>query len=88
MSRKAKLTIKVAQVTFKTKDETKPVNVVYAQETTSKKVTEPLRWVLLTTEPIDTLTQALHIIDIYTARWRIEDFHKARKRVQLQNGKE
>lgn len=79
VSRKAKLTIKVAQVTFKTKDETKPINVVYAQETTSKKVTEPLRWVLLTTEPIDTLTQALHIIDIYTARWRIEDFHKAWK---------
>ncbi len=80
-ARKANLTIKVAQVTFKTKDETKPVNVVYAQEKTSKNVTEPLplRWVLLTTEPIDTLAQALHIIDIYTARWRIEDFHKAWK---------
>ena len=43
----------------------------------SKNVTERLRWVLLTTEPIGTLAKALHIIDIYTARWRIEDFHKA-----------
>ncbi len=42
-ARKANLTIKVAQVTFKTKDETKPVNVVYAQEKTSKSITEPLR---------------------------------------------
>ncbi|MCL1049511.1 hypothetical protein L2755_07745 [Shewanella abyssi] len=48
----------------------KPVNVVYAQEKASKNVTEPLRWVLLTTEPINTLTQALHIVNIYTARWR------------------
>ncbi|WP_350996434.1 transposase [Shewanella sp. TB7-MNA-CIBAN-0143] len=79
VGRKVKLTIKVAQVRFKTKGDTKPVNVVYAQEKTSKNVTEPLRWVLLTTEPIDTLIQALHIIDIYTTRWRIEDFHKAWK---------
>ncbi|MCL1128010.1 IS4 family transposase [Shewanella surugensis] len=79
VARKAKLTIKVAQVTFKTKGETKPVNVVYAQEKRSKSVTEPLRWVLLTTEPIATLSQAFNIIDIYTARWRIEDFHKAWK---------
>lgn len=78
-ARKTNLTIKVAQVTFKTNGETKPVNVVYAQEKASKNVSESLRWVLLTTEPINTLTQALHIIDIYTARWRIEDFHKAWK---------
>jgi hypothetical protein len=79
VARKAKLTINVAQVRFKTKDETKAVNVVYAQEKASKTVTERLRWVLLITEPIDTLAKALHIIDIYTARWRIEDFHKAWK---------
>lgn len=62
---------------MKTKSETQPVNVVYAQEKRSKNVTEPLRWVLLTTEPIDTLTQALHINEIYTAKWRTEDFYKA-----------
>lgn len=78
-ARKAKLTIKVATVTFKSKSETKSVNVVYAQEKLSKKEVDSLRWVLLTTEPIDTLAQAIHVIDIYTARWRIEDFHKAWK---------
>ncbi|MCL1049825.1 transposase [Shewanella abyssi] len=78
-ARKAKLTVKVATVTLNAKDGAKPVNVIYAQEKTSSTVTEPLRWVLLTTEPIDTLKQALHIIDIYTARWRVEDFHKAWK---------
>ena len=33
----------------------------------------------MTSEPIDTLAQQLHVIDIYTTRWRIEDFHKAWK---------
>ena len=79
VARKAKLTVKVATVTLKTQDEMKPINVVYAQEKTSKKEVEPLRWVLLTTEPVDTLSQALRVIDIYTARWRVEDFHKAWK---------
>ncbi|WP_040571916.1 IS4 family transposase [Shewanella benthica] len=55
------------------------VNVIYAQEKASATVTEPLRWILLTTEPIETLKQALHVIDIYAARWRVEDFHKAWK---------
>ena len=79
VARKAKLTVKVATVTLKTQDEMRPVNVVYAQEKTSKKEVEPLRWVLLTTEPVETLSQALRVIDIYTARWRVEDFHKAWK---------
>ncbi|MCD8560450.1 MAG: IS4 family transposase [Shewanella xiamenensis] len=78
-ARKAHLSVKVAQVTLKTTDETQPINVVYAQEKASNKENEPLRWVLLTTEPIASLAQALNIIDIYTARWRIEDFHKAWK---------
>lgn len=78
-ARKAKLTVKVATVTLNAKDGAKPVNVIYAQEKTSPAVSEPLRWVLLTSEPIDTLKQALHIVDIYTARWRVEDFHKAWK---------
>ncbi len=73
-ARKAHLSVKVAQVTLNTKEEAQPINVVYAQEKSSKTESEPLRWVLLTTEPIGILAEALHIIDIYTARWRIEDF--------------
>ena len=78
-ARKAKLAVKVATVTLNAKNGVKPVNVIYAQEKTSATVTEPLRWILLTTEPIESLNQALHIIDIYAARWRVEDFHKAWK---------
>ncbi|WP_270793030.1 transposase, partial [Aeromonas sp. QDB21] len=32
-----------------------------------------------TSEPVESLAQALRVIDIYTHRWRIEDFHKAWK---------
>ncbi len=78
-ARKAKLTVKVATVTLNAKDGAKSVNVTYAQEKASATVTEPLRWILLTTEPIETLKQALHVIDIYAARWRVEGFHKAWK---------
>ena len=55
------------------------LNVVYAQESSSIQEHEKLSWLLLTSEPIDTLQQQLHVIDIYTTRWRIEDFHKAWK---------
>jgi len=34
---------------------------------------------LLTSEPVESLAQALRVIDIYTHRWRIEEFHKAWK---------
>ncbi|SQH75676.1 transposase (fragment) [Shewanella benthica] len=53
--------------------------MIYAQEKISATATEPLRWVFLTTEPIETLKKVLHVIDIYAARWRVEDFHKAWK---------
>ena len=77
--RTARLTVKVAQITLKAKTTVEPINVVYAEENNGAKKSEALRWVLLTSEPIETLKQALHIIDIYAASWRIEDFHKAWK---------
>jgi hypothetical protein len=36
---------------------------------------EPLHWLLWTTEPAQTLEQALAVLAIYKLRWRIEDFH-------------
>lgn len=57
-----------------------------AQETNTPEGNKPLRWVLLTTEPVDTLENALKVINIYAARWRVEYFHKAWKRVQVQRG--
>jgi hypothetical protein len=79
VARTAQLTVKVAQITLKAKTAVGSINVVYAEETNATEKSDALRWVLLTSEPIDTLEQALHVIDIYAARWRIEDFHKAWK---------
>lgn len=78
-SRTARLTVKVAQVTLDATTAVNPLNVVYAAESNSEGKSEALRWVLLTSEPIASLKEALHVIDIYAARWRIEDFHKAWK---------
>jgi hypothetical protein len=79
VARTAQLTVKVAQITLKAKTAVGSINVVYAEETNATEKSDALRWVLLTSEPIDTLEQALHVIDIYAARFRIEDFHKAWK---------
>jgi hypothetical protein len=40
---------------------------------------KPLRWVLLTTVPIDSLKQALRCLRWYTRRWRIEEWHRVLK---------
>jgi len=39
----------------------------------------PLHWVLLTSEPIDTLADAQRCLDYYAQRWAIEEYHKALK---------
>lgn len=38
-----------------------------------------VQWMLLTTEPIDTVQDVLRIVDIYRARWTIEELFKALK---------
>ena len=40
---------------------------------------EPVRWVLVTTEPIETAADVQAIVSYYRARWVIEDFFKALK---------
>jgi len=56
------------------------VNVVgVCEENPPAPIKEPLEWVLLTTEPIDTPEQVLQVMHSYRLRWRIEEFHKAWK---------
>jgi len=43
------------------------------------KGTKALRWVLLTTVPIDSRKQALRCLRWYTLRWRIEEWHRVLK---------
>jgi hypothetical protein len=55
------------------------VNVVYAREKSPPRGEEPIDWLLVTTEPVDTKKQLLAVIDNYRSRWIIEDFFKALK---------
>jgi hypothetical protein len=55
------------------------VNIVSAVEVDPPADTEPIEWLLITTEPIDTDEQILKVIDLYRARWVIEEFFKALK---------
>lgn len=54
-------------------------NVVSASEINPPQGVEPIVWVLLTTEPVDTEEQILAVIDYYRGRWVIEEFFKAIK---------
>jgi hypothetical protein len=40
---------------------------------------EPIDWLLLTSEPVTTLADALRVLGWYCRRWLIEEFHKAQK---------
>ncbi len=55
------------------------INVVLAEEQNPPNDDEPLKWMLLTTEPIDTLEEVELVLKFYRMRWRIEVFHKAWK---------
>jgi hypothetical protein len=57
------------------------IQVVWVQEDQPPAGDAALDWLLLTTEPVATATQALRVLKCYTYRWRIEDFHKAWKSV-------
>ncbi len=55
------------------------VNAILAEEISAGDEAEPLRWVLLTTEPVAEAEQARQVVRYYELRWRIEDCHKAWK---------
>jgi hypothetical protein len=53
------------------------VNVVRAEEIETDD--DPIQWVLLTTESVDTFEDILTVIEYYKARWIIEEWHKVLK---------
>jgi hypothetical protein len=55
------------------------VNVVYVQEVDPPQGQEPVAWVLVTTEDIETPEQVEAVVDHYRARWLIEEFFSALK---------
>jgi hypothetical protein len=85
-ARVARLHIGAARITLKrpnacaaSSPKTCALNVVHVWEPSPPSGEPAVRWILLTTEPIDTTEQILAIVDIYRARWRIEELFKALK---------
>lgn len=40
---------------------------------------DPIQWILLTTEPVETVNEIMTVIEYYRCRWKIEDWHKVLK---------
>ena len=55
------------------------VNVVYVWEKSPPVGEDPIDWLLVTTEPVETTEQLLSVVDNYRSRWVIENFFKALK---------
>jgi hypothetical protein len=55
------------------------VNLVLAEELDAPSSSEPLHWVLLTTEAVSSAEEAMRVVHYYELRWRIEEYHKAWK---------
>ena len=55
------------------------VYALYADEVDCPEGEDPVSWMLLTSEPVTTVEQALTILRWYGYRWHIEEFHKLLK---------
>lgn len=55
------------------------VYAVYADEVDCPEGEEPVSWMLLTSEAVTTVEQALVILQWYSYRWRVEEYHKILK---------
>ncbi len=55
------------------------IYAVYAEEIEAPSGEEPISWMLLTTEKVITISDALTMLRWYTYRWLIEEYHKVLK---------
>lgn len=55
------------------------LKAVLAEEIQAPAGVEALRWVLLTSEAVDSAAAALQVVRYYERRWQIEEYHKAWK---------
>src|SRR5205814_3722102 len=55
------------------------VNIVEVHEIGAREDVDPIDWMLITTEPIETIADVQAIVDAYRTRWLIEEFFKAIK---------
>lgn len=55
------------------------VNVVLVRELSPPRNEEPVEWLLLTSMPVENITQVREIIEFYSVRWMIEIFFRVLK---------
>lgn len=55
------------------------LNVVVVQELDAPRGVKPIRWVLLTSMPVETFEDAWQVIEDYENRWLVEEYHKVLK---------
>lgn len=75
----ARVTVLRGDYWDKSLPKTLELNIVDVSEVSPPQGEEPVRWRLVTTEPIDTVEQVLAIVDAYRSRWVIEEFFKSIK---------
>jgi hypothetical protein len=75
----ASVTLQRPQNALTTLPENQAINVARVWEENPLEQDEPIEWLLLTSEPIETVEQITRIVDIYKMRWVIEEFFKAIK---------
>lgn len=76
--RQACVTYRACSVTLNpatTKKMAIELNVVAVIEEGPSKGIDPLKWILLTTEPIEVFQDVMEIVRLYKLRWHIEEFH-------------
>jgi hypothetical protein len=83
-ARKAKLTVRFSPIQLRSParlgaEQELPVYAVYADEVDCPEGGEPVSWMLLTSEVVTTIEDALKILRWYSYRWRVEEYHKLLK---------
>lgn len=83
-ARNARLSVRAGTVTLRAPRRNErlgplEVNGVLAQELDVPQGEEPVCWLLLSSEPVDSFAAACQVLRYYALRWRVEEFHKAWK---------
>jgi hypothetical protein len=84
-ARRATLVVRFASVSLEPPQndprfkESLPVWALWAEEFDPPAEADPVRWMLLSSERIRTLSDAKRLMGYYKKRWKIEELHKAQK---------
>ncbi len=85
-ARQARLTVRFGQVTLPAPQNDprygqprQMYGVHVREEPAPADEGDPIEWLLLTSEPVTTLAEALQVVGWYCRRWVVEEFHKGQK---------